>query len=30
MELDTEDKMMNCVRKLKYLVVFPDKKNANI
>ncbi len=26
MELDTENKMMNYVRKLKYLVVFPDKK----
>ena len=26
MELDTESKMMNYVRKLKYLVVFPDKK----
>ena len=26
MELDTEDKMMNYIRKLKYLVVFPDKK----
>jgi hypothetical protein len=26
MELDTEDKMMNYTRTLKYLVVFPDKK----
>lgn len=26
MQLDTENKMMNYVRKLKYLVVFPDKK----
>ncbi|RZD42000.1 MAG: hypothetical protein CXT73_03990 [Methanobacteriota archaeon] len=26
MELDTENKMMDFVRSLKYLVVFPDKK----
>lgn len=26
MELDTENKMMDFVRTLKYLVVFPDKK----
>jgi hypothetical protein len=26
MQLDTENKMMNYVRKLKYLVVFPDEK----
>jgi len=26
MELDKEDKIMKYVRKLKYLVVFPDKK----
>ena len=26
MQLDTENKMINYVRKLKYLVVFPDKK----
>ena len=26
MELDTENKMMDFVRALKYLVVFPDKK----
>jgi len=26
MQLDTENKMMHYVRKLKYLVVFPDEK----
>ena len=26
MELDTENKMMDFVRSLKYLVMFPDKK----
>ena len=26
MELDTENKMMDFVKSLKYLVVFPDKK----